>query len=122
MANENFQFRQLQGLKAGQKDVTNTYTIRTGRPSDGFVIDNPVVIDGSGGAYTVTLPDGYQVGQMVMVVCETAGNTVTLAVTNHANTDSNPTASLDAAEQYLLLIWTGAEWDTVSYDGCSDVA
>lgn len=123
MSISNEQFEHLQALSLNRKVVTSDYTVRMGGASDEFAIDNPVVTDASAAAtFTVTVPDGIVEGQQLLLVCGTAGADVEIAITNHANTDSTPTAKFDSAEEYLLLIWTGAEWDTVVYHGCSDVA
>jgi len=121
MSVANFQITQLRAFDLNKRTVTADCTIRTGRPADGFVVDNPVDLQPAA-ATAVTLPSGYKMGQMVLISYQGTGTTaVTLTVTNHANADAG-TATLNAADEYLLLIWTGTEWDTVSYDGCSDVA
>jgi len=108
MSAGNFQITQLRAFDLNKKVITADATIRTGRTTDNFVIDNPV--------------DRYKMGQMVLISYQGTGTTaVTLTVTHHANGDAG-TATLNAADEYLLLIWTGTEWDTVIYDGCSDVA
>ena len=122
MGNQNYGFRVIHGLLRNRKDVTaSTYTVKTGTTTYSFEVDNPVMCDSSGNTIALTVPSGAVPGQTLLIVCETAGNNITVTVTNHANGDAG-TTTLDAADEYILLVWTGTEWDTVSYDGCSDIS
>ncbi len=104
--------------------VAATATIRTGRAADTNVIDMVIDIADPAADFTLTLPDGTYMGHEILIVMSsnTSSKTCTLAIDNHANSGSSPTASFDAADEYLKLIYTGAEWDTIAFDGLSDVA
>ena len=119
----NKQITHLRALDADKKAVSATYSVRTGRSTDTFIIDNPVEVDGSVGAFTLTVSDGYKMGQKLLISCQTAGNNVTVTVTHHLNGGANEggSATMDTVDQYLYLIWTGTEWDTISYSG-NDIA
>lgn len=122
MSAGNFQITQLRAFELNKKIITANATIRTGRTTDNFVIDNPVDLQPAA-ATAVTLPDGYKMGQMVLISYQGTGTTaVTLTVTHHANVDAG-TTTLNAADEYILLVWTGTEWDTVAYHGIdADIA
>jgi len=112
----NEQITYLRALDLNKKVVNGTYSVRTGRVTDTFVIDNPVEVDGSVGTFTLTVSDGYKIGQTLLISCQTAGNNVTVTVTHHLNGDAG-TATMDTVDQYLYMIWTGTEWATLSYGG-----
>jgi len=119
----NKQLTHLRALDLNKKVVNGTYSVRTGRVTDSFVVDNPVEVDGSSAAFTLTVSDGYKIGQTLLISCQTAGNDVTVTVTNHLNGGASEggSATMDTVDQYLYLMWTGTEWFTVSYDG-NDIA
>lgn len=111
----NNQYTHLQALKSDKKTVASTYTIRTGRVTDGFAIDNPVDIADPAASFTLTLPDGYTMGQEVFVVMSSnsESKTCTLSIAHHETEDSEE-LTFDAADEYAFLRWTGTEWITVS--------
>jgi len=115
MSVTNFQITQLRAYDQNRKEINATYTIRTGRPSDDFVVDNPVDIKDPAANFTVTLPSGYKMGQTVLVVMSsnTSSKTGTLSITNHETSDPE-TLLHNAADEYTLLVWTGTEWATIS--------
>jgi hypothetical protein len=121
MSVANKQITHLRALDLNKRTITADATIRTGRPTDNFVIDNPVELNPTA-ATAVTLPSGYKIGQTILISFQGGDTTaVTLTVTNHANGDGG-TATLNADDEYLFMMWTGTEWVTVSYGGCDDVA
>lgn len=123
MSISNEQFEHLQALNLNAKAVAADYTVRVGGTADNFAVDNPVKTDATAAAtFTVTVPDGVAIGQQLLLVCETAGADVEIAFDHHANSGSTPTAKFDVADEFLLVVWTGTEWATVTYHGCSDVA
>lgn len=115
MTATNHQLTKLKALDINRKVVTGTYTIRTGRPTDGFQIDNPVDIDDPAADFTLTLPSGYKMGQTVLVVMSSnaSSKTATLSITNHETSDPE-TLLHNAADEYTYLVWTGTEWATIS--------
>ena len=123
MSVTNQQITHLRALATNKKIVSAAYSVKTGRPTDIFIIDNPVEVDGSVGEFTLTVSDGYKIGQELLISCQTAGNNVTVTVTHHLNGGANEggSATMDTVDQYLYLIWTGTEWATISYDG-NDIA
>ena len=70
-------------------------------------------LDSSGGARTGTMPIGKYQGQQKLISMQTAGNNFDITITRH-ETNDNEVARFDAVDEYLLLIWTGTEWATVS--------
>ena len=70
-------------------------------------------LDTSGGALTGTMPDGLNPGQTVLLSMQTAGNNYDLTITSHETNDAE-VARFAAADQYLLMVWTGTEWATVA--------
>ena len=111
-------------LAQNKKVVTTTYTVRVGTTANLFIIDPVIDVADPADDFTLTVPDGVEIGQELVLVMSvnTNSKTCTVAFANHANTGSTPTASLDAADEYLKQIWTGSEWATLAYHGASDVA
>ena len=74
---------------------------------------NAVDFDSTAGAFTATLRDGVN-GQLIACGMTTDGGDVTLSVTTHKS--GNPTTfTFDDVGDYMLLTWTGSQWETV-YD------
>lgn len=97
MGNKNDQFREIQGLEGNQRLVTVSTTLRVGRPTDAFVIDQPVLVN-PGAALTITVPDGYVEGQRLLITYTTGTThlvTVSLTGTNLALTTAGDYASLE---------------------------
>ena len=72
-----------------------------------------ILLDSSGGGRTATLPDGLHNGQQVMISMQTAGNNFDVTISSHETSDDE-VARFDAVDEYLLLLWTGTEWATIS--------
>jgi hypothetical protein len=53
------------------------------------------------------------VGTIKCITMSTAGNNADVTITNHETSDPE-VARFDAADEYLLLVWTGTEWATIS--------
>ena len=70
-------------------------------------------IDSSSNAVNATLGDGAYIGQLKTIVMSDASNSSTVSVTNHETSDPE-VFTFDAVDEYLLLVWTGTEWATVS--------
>ena len=120
MSTGNFQFQRIQALKQNKKVATSTYTVKTGRSSDGFVVDNPVDIADATAAFTLTVPDGEVMGQELLIVMSSNASSVecTVNVLHHLTSDSED-RFLNAADESLLMRWTGTEWIPI-YDTGSD--
>lgn len=123
MSLTNYFYNLIKALEQNKVTVTGTYTVRVGTVANGFAVDRVIDVDDPAADFTLTVPDGEQIGQELLIVMSSNGSskTCTVSVTHHANADSG-TASLDAADEYLKLIYTGTEWDTIAYDGCSDIS
>jgi len=110
MASENFLARDDFGVTQRVKHFTTasgkiTYTAKTGRATDGFVIDRVIrVTTTSTYSLTITLPDGYYYDQRCLVIFETEGGTETVDVTS--STGDNGT-QLTAAGGYNEFVWHG---------------
>jgi hypothetical protein len=74
-------------------------------------------VNSADGALALTLADCggglADIGQFKLITMSTAGNNADLTIASHETADSE-VARFDAADEYLLLIWTGTEWATVS--------
>jgi len=70
-------------------------------------------LNSSGGALALTLADGDYIGQMKMISMSVAGNNADVTIAHHETADDE-VARFDAVDEYLLLVWTGTEWATVS--------
>jgi len=70
-------------------------------------------LDSSGGERTGTLADGLFQGQQKLITMSVAGNNFDITIAHHETADDE-VARFDAVDEYLLLIWTGTEWATVS--------
>lgn len=111
MAAENFLARDNFGQSQRVKQFTTasgaiTYTAKTGRATDGFVIDRVIrVTTASTYSLTITLPDGVYYGQRCDVLFEVEGGTETVDVT--ASTGDAGT-QLTAAGGYNRFEWFGS--------------
>ena len=83
-----------------------TYTAKTGRPADNFIVDAVIrVTTASTYSLTITVPDGTFYGQTLLVLFEVEGGTETITTTT--TTGDNGT-SLTAAGGYNYLMWHGS--------------
>ena len=101
-ANQGYMTRQ--GLNYEQRTVTATCTLRTGRATDIFMADSVVIVEDPAADVTLTVPDGVQVGQTMIIVFESNDDSKTLTVTTTTGTDYSSTT----AGQYTYIIWSGA--------------
>jgi len=125
MSQGNAQFTWNNDLALHKKVINTDYTIRTGRPdsNDNGLMDNPVVVTDPADDITITLPDGKDIGQTLLVVMSsnTSSKNATITVTHHSGADGG-TEPLDAADEYMYFMWTGTEWVTISYSTAGDIA
>jgi len=111
MSNEVFQARDDWGQTQRVKQFTTadgsiTYTAKTGRAADGFVIDRVIrVTTVSTYSLTITVPDGVYYGQRFDVLFEVEGGTETITTTTTTGDDGT---SLTAAGGYNRFEWFGA--------------
>ena len=113
----NMFYEELRGLAAAKRTVTATCTARVGTPANGFRVDKVLDVDDPAANVTITIPDGLEIGQTVMIVTSSnsESKTITASVTHH--TTSDPEAgTLSTVDQYVLLMWTGTEWVTIAGD------
>ena len=92
-----------------------TYTARTGRVADNFVMDRVInVTTTSTYSMTITVPDGVYMGQLLLVSFVTEAGTETVDVTT--TTGSDATQMTDDGG-YSLLMWTDSVngWVVLSY-------
>ena len=96
------------------KSGNTTYTARTGRAADNFVIDRVIrVTTTSTYSMVITVPNGVYYGQQLLVLFEVEGGTET--VTTSVAKGENIT-SLEAAGSWSILIWLGSTlgWDEMA--------
>lgn len=119
MASESFMARDDFGKSQGVKHFTTgsgeiTYTAKTGRDSDGFVIDRVIRVTTTADyALTITVPDGVYYGQELYVILETLGDDETVDVSTTTGDDAT---QMTAAGGYWLGKWAGSTigWQTIS--------
>lgn len=82
-----------------------TYTARTGRVDDNFVIDRVIRVTSTDGYdMTITLPDGTYYGQECLVIFEVEANDETVDVSTTTGDDAT---QMTDAGGYSLLQWQG---------------
>lgn len=95
-------------------DGTITYTAKTGRSTDDFIVDRVIRVTSIADyAMTITLPDGVHYGQQCLVIFEVLGDDETVDVTT--TTGDNAT-QMTAAGGYSNLMWTGDTLGWVELD------
>jgi hypothetical protein len=67
------------------------------------------IIDSSKEAVSGILADGVMAGQRVKFVCKTAGNDIDIEVSHHVTSDPE-VIRLDAAKEWVELVWDGIDW------------
>jgi len=94
--------------------VSNTYA------ASGAIAltDDVALLDGSGGALAMTLADGYE-GQRMLLVDSGTGNNV---VVTPANFTSGTTATLNAANELIDVVFVNGGWVVVENVGTVVVA
>lgn len=111
MSTEVFQARDDWGQTQRVKQFTTasgaiTYTAKTGRATDDFVIDRVIrVTSASDYALTITLPNGVYYGQLLTVVFEVLGDDETIDIDVDTGTDST---QLDAAGEWTTMQYLGS--------------
>jgi len=111
MSAENFLAKEGLGISSRVKQLTTadgliTYTAKTGRAADDFVIDRVIrVTTASTFVMVITLPDGVYYGQQVLVIFEVEGGTETVDVTTTTGDDST---QLTAAGGWTIMQWAGS--------------
>lgn len=111
MAAENFLARDEFGASQRVKQFTTksgaiTYTAKTGRAADDFVIDRVIrVTTGATFNLTITVPNGVYYGQELLVIFEVEGSAETVDVTTTTGDDAT---QMTAAGGYSLLQWQGS--------------
>ena len=120
MSSGNWQQEKKRNYELRKKRVVADYTIKTGLSSASGILDNPVAIYNPAANIALTLPSGSYIGQEVLVVVEanTSDKDAVLTVTTSANA-SEDVITLEAAGEYIKLLWNGTDWDVVYYEGCS---
>ena len=111
MAAENFLAKDDFGVTQRVKQFTTssgviTYTIKTGRATDDFVVDRVLrVTTGSTYSLTATLPNGVYYGERITVLFEVEGGTETVDVTSSTG---DAGTQLTAAGGYNIFEWHGS--------------
>jgi hypothetical protein len=95
-------------------DGVTTYTAKTGRPADDFVIDRVIRVTTTADySMTITLPDGVYYGQECLVILEVLGDDETLDITTTTGDDAT---QMTAAGGYSNLMWMGSTLGWVEMD------
>lgn len=86
--------------------TVTTYTAKTGRPADNFMVDRVITVDTtSESGMTITLPNGTYYGQKCLVILEVLGGSATVDVSTTTGDDAT---QMTAAGGYSELQWQGA--------------
>lgn len=123
MASENFLAKDDFGVTQRVKQFTTssgniTYTAKTGRASDGFVVDRVIrVTTTSTYSLTITLPNGVYYGQKCDILFEVEGGTETIAV---SPTVGDSGTSLTGAGGYNRYEWFGSTIGWTLTDSSAD--
>lgn len=87
-------------------DGTITYTAKTGRAADNFIIDRVIRVTSTADyAMTITVPDGVAYGQLLLVIFEVLGDDETVDVSTTTGDDAT---QMTAAGGYSELQWQGS--------------
>jgi hypothetical protein len=89
-----------------------TDVIETITASGALSLIVPTQLDSTAGAIAGTLADGTVIGQKKYIVMTNATNSSTVSVAHHATSDPE-VATFDAVDEFIELVWTGTEWETV---------
>lgn len=108
------------GVITASGNITRTGTAAVHPGARLYTEASPVIhrhanadLDSSVNAIAANVGAGQWIGQMITIRMTNATNPSTVSVTNHVT--SNPEVfTFDAVGEYLTLIWTGAQWATVS--------
>ena len=112
MSLEIFQARDDWGQTQRVKQLTTsaavvTYTAKTGRAADDFVIDRVIrVTTTDGNNMLITVPNGIYYGQRLLILFEVEGNAETVDVNNAAA--GAISTQRDAAGEFSDLVWHGS--------------
>ncbi len=91
-----------------------TYTAKTGRAADNFVIDRVIVVTSTATfSMTITLPDGVYYGQECLVIFEVEASNETVDVSTTTGDDAT---QMTAAGGYSNLMWQGDTLGWVEMD------
>lgn len=86
--------------------AVTTYTAKTGRTADDFVIDRVIRVNGtSGSAMAIALPNGVYYDQRCLVILEVYAATSTVDVTSSQGDNGT---QLTAAGGYNEFVWAGS--------------
>lgn len=95
-------------------DGNITYTAKTGRAADDFIIDRVIRVTTTDGYdMTITLPDGVYYGQQCLVIFEVEGDAETVDVSTTTGDDAT---QMTDAGGYSNLMWMGETLGWVELD------
>jgi hypothetical protein len=97
-------YQTLSALDNNKRTVTKTCTIRVGSADDDFAIDHPVDVVNPAANTTITIPNGAQIGQELLVTFNGNSASKTLALTTTTGTDFSSSTS----GQFTKMVWTGS--------------
>jgi hypothetical protein len=115
MSSGNFHYERRRNYDLHKKTVTGTYTVETGTAAQVGGVDNPVDVADPTADFTLTVGSGAYIGQELVIVMSSNSSSkeCSVSITNHETSDPE-ILYLNAADEYIKLIWTGTEWATVS--------
>ena len=91
-----------------------TYTAKTGRVADNFVIDRVIrVTTAATFSMTITVPDGVYYGQQLLVIFEVEASAETVDISTTTGDDAT---QMTAAGGYSNLMWQGSTLGWVEMD------
>jgi hypothetical protein len=104
----------LRTITLTTKSGKTTYTAKTGRVADNFVMDRVInVVTTSTYSMTITVPDGVYMGQLLLVSFKTEGGTETVDVTTTTGDDAT---QMTDDGGYWLGMWIDSVngWKTIA--------
>jgi len=115
VSSANFQFERKRNFELQKRTVAATYTVKTGLASQSQIIDNPIDVADPTADFTMTVGSGSYMGQELVIVMSSNSSSkeCSVSITNHETSDPE-ILYLNAADEYIKLVWTGTEWATVS--------
>lgn len=115
MSITNWFFSELKALAQNKKVVVTAYTVKVGSTANNFQVDRVIDVGDPADDFTITVPDGEAIGQELTIVMSSNANSKTCSVSiTHHETSDPEVLILNAADEYIKLIWTGTEWATIA--------
>jgi len=110
----NFQVEKKRNYELQIRNITGTYTVKTGTATYNGIIDNPIQITDPSANFTLSVPDGAYPGQTLFIGLTSNSDSKTVTVA--ADTGSGGDSTMATAGMYMYLMWVDSTtgWVAVS--------